>query len=81
MKSRFFRVLVVDYGMVFVLLLLCALISALTVSDIHPEDPRAGRRLARLMVKKYGKEISVLVVARKNDADKEFADAIVNRLK
>lgn len=80
MKSRFFRVLVVDYGMVFVLLLLCALISALTVSDIHPEDPRAGRRLARLMVKKYGKEISVLVVARKNDADKEFADAIEQQL-
>ena len=71
MKSRLLRALLIDYGMVFVLLFLCALISLLTIADIHPEDPRAGRRLAQLMVKKYGKEINVLVVARNIDADKE----------
>ena len=80
MKSRLFRVLLIDYGMVFVLLFLCALISVLTISDIHPEDSRAGRRLAQLMVKKYGKEINVLVVAREIDADKAFATALENEL-
>jgi ribose transport system permease protein len=80
MKSRLLRALLIDYGMVFVLLFLCALISLLTIADIHPEDPRAGRRLAQLMVKKYGKEINVLVVARKIDADKEFASALEQEL-
>jgi ribose transport system permease protein len=80
MKSRLLKTLLVDYGMVFVLLFLCVLISLLTIADIHPEDPGAGRRLARLMVEKYGKEIHVLVVARDIDADKEFASAIEQQL-
>ena len=58
MKSRLsIDDLLVDYGMVFVLLFLCAWISLLTIADIHPEDPRAGRRLAELMVENYGKDI------------------------
>ena len=72
--------LIADYGMVFVLLFLCVLISVLTISDIHPEDPRSGRRLAGLMVKKYGKDINVLVVARDIDADRKFAEAIQEEL-
>ncbi len=80
MKSRLLKTLLVDYGMVFVLLFLCVLISLLTIADIHPEDPGAGRRLARLMVEKYGKQIHVLVVARDIDADKEFASAIEQQL-
>ncbi len=72
--------LIADYGMVFVLLFLCVLISVLTISDIHPEDPRSGRRLAGLMVKKYGKDVNVLVVARDIDADRKFAKAIQEEL-
>jgi len=80
MKNRIFKILIADYGMVFVLLFLCVLISVLTISDIHPEDPRSGRRLAGLMVKKYGKDINVLVVARDIDADRKFAKAIQEEL-
>ena len=80
MKSRLLKALLIDYGMVFVLLFLCVLISLLTITDIHPEDPRAGRRLAQLMVKNYGKDINVLIVARKIKADKEFASAIEQEL-
>ncbi|MEC9004272.1 MAG: ABC transporter permease [Planctomycetota bacterium] len=80
MKSRIIKMLIADYGMVFVLLFLCVLISVLTISDIHPEDPRSGRRLAGLMVKKYGKDINVLVVARDIDADRKFAKAIQEEL-
>ncbi len=72
--------LIADYGMVFVLLFLCVLISVLTISDIHPEDPRSGRRLAGLIVKKYGKDVNVLVVARDIDADRKFAKAIQEEL-
>ena len=72
--------LIADYGMVFVLLFLCVLISVLTISDIHPEDPRSARRLAGLMVKKYGNDINVLVVARDIDADRKFAEAIREEL-
>ena len=80
MKSRLLKSLLIDYGMVFVLLFLCVLISLLTITDIHPEGPRAGRRLAQLMVKNYGKDINVLIVARKIKADKEFASAIEQEL-
>ncbi|MDE0736819.1 MAG: hypothetical protein OSB47_13425, partial [Pirellulaceae bacterium] len=80
MKSRIFKVLIADYGMVFVLLFLCVLTSVLTISDIHPKDPRAGRRLAGLMVKQYGKDINVLVVARAIDADRKFTEAIQEEL-
>jgi ribose transport system permease protein len=80
MKNRIFKILIADYGMVFVLLFLCVLISVLTISDIHPEDPRSGRRLAGLMVKKYGKDVNVLVVARDIDADRKFAKAIQEEL-
>lgn len=80
MKSRLLKTLLIDYGMVFVLLFLCLLISLLTIADIHPEDPGAGRRLARLMVENYGKEIKVLIVARKIEADKEFASALEQEL-
>ncbi|MEO2023972.1 MAG: hypothetical protein ABGX05_19265, partial [Pirellulaceae bacterium] len=80
MKSRMFKMLIADYGMVFVLLFLCVLTSVLTISDIHPEDPRAGRRLAGLMVKQFGKDINVLVVARDLDADRKFTEAIQEEL-
>jgi ribose transport system permease protein len=72
--------LIVDHGMLLVLLLLCTAISALTVTDIHPEGPAAGRQLAQLALQKYGTEPKVLIVVRDTEADREFAKAINDEL-
>ena len=76
MNNKYIRALLVDYGMVFVLIALCILISVLTISDMHPNDPAAAKKLAASLVKEAGSDINVLVVARRNDADKEFAEAL-----
>ena len=76
MNNKYIRALLVDYGMVFVLIALCILISVLTISDMHPNDPAAAKKLAASLVKEAGSDINVLVVARTNDADKEFAEAL-----
>jgi ribose transport system permease protein len=72
---------IADHGMLLVLLVLCAAISALTVTDIHPEDPAAGRKLAKLALQKYGAKINVFIVVRNTDADRAFAQAINDELK
>ena len=74
------KTLIVDHGMLLVLLLLCAAISALTVTDIHPEDPAAGRQLAKLALQKYGTDRNILIVVRDTDADRAFAQAINDEL-
>ena len=76
MKNKYIRALLVDYGMVFVLIALCLLISLLTISDKHPEDPSAARKLAASLLKEAGSDISVLVVARNTKADDVFARAL-----
>ena len=76
MKNKYIRALLVDYGMVFVLIALCLLISLLTISDKHPEDPSAARKLAASLLKEAGSDISVLVVARNTKADDVFARAV-----
>jgi len=80
MKNKYIRILLLDYGMVFVLIGLCILISFLTISDMHPEDPSAARRLAASLVKEAGTEINVLVVARTTAADKAFATTLREEL-
>jgi len=76
MKNKYIRALLVDYGMVFVLIALCLLISLLTISDKHPEDASAARKLAASLLKEVGSDICVLVVARKTEADEVFAQVL-----
>lgn len=76
MKNKYIRALLVDYGMVFVLIALCLLISLLTISDKHPEDASAARKLAASLLKEVGSDIRVLVVARKTEADEVFAQVL-----
>ena len=80
MKNKYIRILLVDYGMVFVLLALCLLISLLTITDMHPEDTSAARKLAVNLVKEAGRDINVLVVARTTKADKDFANTLKDQL-
>jgi len=65
-----------DYGMVFVLLGLCAWFSWVTMADQHPMGAAAGAQLARELRDKGG----VLVIVRDTPEDAQFADAIERSL-
>lgn len=69
-----------DYGMVFVLLLLGALFSALTIKQQHPTGDDAGRQVADLIVAKHGKTARVLIVTRETSEDLAFATAADRQL-
>ena len=82
MKSnKYMRALFRDYGMVFVLLALCALVSIVTIADHHPSDVAAGRQLANQLCSQAGTEINVLIVAREvPSTDEAFALALKEQL-
>lgn len=65
-----------DYGMLLVLLLLCMYYSWVTYDEQHPTGADAGRQLAQQVVKRFGDDVSVLIVARSNKEDLAFADTL-----
>src|SRR5579862_4688657 len=69
-----------DYGIVFVLLLLCGYYSAATWAEQHPTGAAAGEELAGLIAAKFGPDAQVLIAARDNAEDIAFADTLRNRL-
>ena len=69
-----------DYGMFFVLLLLCVLFSYLTWDEQHPNGASGAARLAPDIVERFGKGARVLIAARDNQEDAAFADALRDRL-
>lgn len=69
-----------DYGMIFVLLLLVILLSALTLRQQHPTGPEAGRRVADDIVSVHGPAARVLIVARDTADDRAFTEAVADRL-
>jgi ribose transport system permease protein len=69
-----------DYGMVFVLVLLCAYYSWVTYAEQHPNGGEGGRQLAREVVKRFGAGAQVLIVARDTPEDVAFADALQQHL-
>jgi ribose transport system permease protein len=69
-----------DYGMAFVLLLLCALFSLLTVREYDPAGAAAARSVAEELG--AGQEpTSVVIVASTSAADADFADTLTERLR
>lgn len=69
-----------DYGMLVVLLLLCVYYSLATIEVQHPSGAWGAEELARQIVKEAGTNVSVLVAARSNQEDVEFADTLHQRL-
>jgi ribose transport system permease protein len=72
--------LITDYGMVLVLLLLGMLISWVTWDEQHPEDPGAGRSLARDMIEAMGDDAQIAIVLRQTSGDRKYAAAISEEL-
>ena len=70
-----------DYGMVFVLLLLMALFSSLTIRDQFPVGKEAGKQVAeKILARRDRDSIGVLIVTRDTAEDRAFAAAVRSRL-
>ena len=67
--SRFFA----DYGMIFVLLLLCAFFSVVTYSEQSPIGEAAAKQVHESISGQFGKSPRVLVVASDQPGDDAFA--------
>ncbi len=70
-----------EYGMIFVLLLLCALFSILTVSDQSPDGGTGAAQVAEEIEAQLGKSPRVLIVAGDLPEDAGFVPALVRQLK
>ena len=62
-----------DYGMVFVLLLLCAFFSAVTLTEQNPTGEAAARQLAADLKSASSKGARVLIAVRPQADDTVFA--------
>jgi ribose transport system permease protein len=72
---------VADYGMIFALFLLCALFSWLTWDEQQLDGAAGGKQLAQDVSKVAPAGARVLIVVRENEADREFADTLEERLR
>ena len=72
MKNSFSRFLA-DYGMIFVLLLLCAFFSVVTYSEQSPVGEAAAKQVLESISGQFGKSPRVLVVASDQPGDDAFA--------
>ncbi|MCH8042172.1 MAG: ABC transporter permease [Planctomycetes bacterium] len=78
LKTAFSR-FVTDYGMVFVLLALCACFSVATYKEQHPRDAAGGRQLAHDIAAEHG-AVRVVILVEKDDEAADFAVALAERL-
>ncbi len=69
-----------DYGMVLVLLLLCAFFSVVTWSEQHPTGDAAARQLAREISTQFGQEARVLIAVRDQAEEISFAHALQGQM-
>lgn len=72
--------LISDYGILLGLLLLCAYYSYVTWDEQHPTGSAAGIQLAETISGSFGREATVLVLARDSKEDIAFADSLERRL-
>jgi ribose transport system permease protein len=65
-----------EYGLLFVLLLLCLTFSVLTYNDQRPASRPAARQVAAEILKKFGSDAHVLIVAGDHAQDAAFAPLV-----
>ena len=79
MKQTLARFLT-DYGMVFVLVLLCAFYSVVTFSEQSPTGETAAKQVATAIAGRFGKTPRVLIAARDQPDDAVFAQKLASEL-
>src|ERR1700712_4078801 len=75
--SRF----VSDYGMIFVLLLLCAFFSVATYSEQSPTGETAAKQVAAAIAQQFGQTPRLLIAASDQPGDAIFATSIERQLR
>lgn len=79
-KSQLWHTFANDYGMVFVLLLLIAVLSVLTLEEQHPAGEEAGAQVAGEILRSEGEGCVVAVVAESTAVDEAFVRGAVSQL-
>ena len=69
-----------DYGSLLILALLCAYYSFATLGEQHPISPASGREVAERIRQEKGDNAAILIVIRDTQQDRQFADAIQERI-
>ena len=72
MRERFTQ-FAADYGMIFVLLVLCACFSVMTISRQHPTGAAAGSQLGAQIARDADEQARVLIAASASPDDADFA--------
>ena len=80
MKKIDYGKLLSKYGNVLVLLLLCAVISAVTLEEQSPRSMAAAERLAGKMADANTKGANVVVLVRSGEGQQDFADSLKTAL-
>src|SRR5437867_2348467 len=78
MLRRSLKSLSAEYGILLVLVLVCAVFSVATVTKQAPEGAEGGRRLAREVIARGA--MRVVIVVRATEKDAAFADALRAKL-
>ena len=78
-KGSVARRFAADYGMLFVLLLLCAIFTGVTVQEQRPVGAEAGKMVAKAASLEF-RDSPVLIVAGTGVADTQFAEAAQKEL-
>lgn len=69
-----------DYGMIFVLIALCAFFSVATWQDQYPKAEEAAKQVAAEIKQKAGRGARVAVAARKSAEDEAFAGTLAKEV-
>ena len=69
-----------DYGNVLVLLLLCVVISVVTLEEQSPRSTAAAENLAVTIVGDAGKDANILILVRRGEGQQEFANTLKTTL-
>jgi ribose transport system permease protein len=80
MKKLTYTKLLFDYGTLFVLALLCAWFSYVTIEEQSPTSPAAAERLANRVGGQLPTGASVVVLARQGGEGRSFANALAEQL-
>ena len=75
LQSRF----VANYGMLFVLVLLCAYFSVMTISEQNPVNANTGRNVASYIAQNHP-DVNVLIVVPEGINDRIYAEAVRDTL-
>jgi ribose transport system permease protein len=80
MKSKLWLRIFSDYGMILVLLALGVIFTAVTWEDQFPRGEAAARQLAGDIRQQFGKGVRVMIAARNDPEDAEFAERLTREV-